>query len=95
MTNILSLVPAAVSGITYLGLSLAEGIGALDSLGVFEKLSGSALAAALSFLGLRYLLKERTKQAEQIEKMHQERLEAQSKHQRELIELLRETMNKK
>ncbi len=93
--NILSIVPAVISATTYLVLSFAEGFGMIDALSAIDKFGGAGLAGIVAYFVIRYLLRNKEKQDAQIQKMHEERLEAQAKHQRELIEMLRENMVKK
>jgi len=59
-----------------------------------DKFGGAGLAGIIAYLVIRYLLKNKDKQDDQIQKMHEERLEAQARQHREYIELLRDKLPK-
>ena len=89
-THLYTIVPPVFSAVTYIALSFAETVGAIDPISIWEKFGIGGLFGLAIYWFIRYLLNDKAKNEEKIEQMHQERLRIAENQNKVLEGLLRE-----
>ena len=89
-THLYTIVPPVFSAVTYIALSFAETVGAIDPINIWEKFGIGGIFGLAVYWFIRYLLNDKAKKDDKIEQMHQERLEIAEKQNKVLEGLLRE-----
>jgi positive regulator of sigma E activity len=80
--------------VTYVGITLAEQVGIIDPISIFEKFGVSGLVFIAAYFFIRYLLKDKERLETKIDELHKER-QAESKRQiDDLKDLIQQKLGK-
>jgi hypothetical protein len=88
--NLLTLVPAMGTTLTYLAITFAESTGAVDPVYVWEKFGIAGVAGLVLFFFVRWLLKDRERLERKVEELHSQRQTEAQKQIDELKQMIRD-----
>ena len=94
VSAIFTAVPAFCGGLAYIAIGFAESIGAINPISIIEKFGIGGVFTVAVYMFIRYLLADKVKKEDKIEQLHKEEIERIERHQKELVDAIRQNNNK-